>query len=100
MKQILMLLGFKFYNRYTFLSLQGLVEAYQNALPYLEFHGPTNFEQVLNKAVSLATEMDVLEGSAYVNLIILTDGKISGFVTQSHDIFRFQCFLGKNCICK
>ena len=49
--------------------------AYRNALPYLEFSGPTKFSEFLGNAMEDARQFQA-ENNQYLILFILTDGEI------------------------
>jgi len=49
--------------------------AYRNALPYLEFSGPTKFSEILGNAMEDARQCQ-RDNNQYLILFILTDGEI------------------------
>uniref|UniRef100_A0A4W5KJ60 Copine 4 n=1 Tax=Hucho hucho TaxID=62062 RepID=A0A4W5KJ60_9TELE len=60
------------------LSIQGVVEAYQTCLPKLQLYGPTNIAPIIQKVASSASqEMHTKEAMQYFILLILTDGVIT-----------------------
>ncbi|KAM7455940.1 hypothetical protein BLSTO_03306 [Blastocystis sp. subtype 1] len=56
-------------------GVSGILEAYHNALSTTRFSGPTLFEEVLNKALGLAMQIQA-EKNKYLVLMIITDGVI------------------------
>uniref|UniRef100_A0A8C1T7T1 Copine IVb n=1 Tax=Cyprinus carpio TaxID=7962 RepID=A0A8C1T7T1_CYPCA len=59
-------------------SIQGVVEAYQNCLPKIQLYGPTNIAPIIQKvADSASEEMHTKEAMEYFILLILTDGVIT-----------------------
>ena len=56
-------------------GIEGVVNAYQNALHRIEFFGPTNFSPIINKVSRIAEEQSNFD--KYHILLILTDGMIS-----------------------
>lgn len=59
-------------------GILGVQTAYWHALPYLFFHGPTNFSPIIQKVIDRARECEVSQYNQQYNvLLILTDGAIS-----------------------
>uniref|UniRef100_A0AAR2IUY3 Copine 4 n=1 Tax=Pygocentrus nattereri TaxID=42514 RepID=A0AAR2IUY3_PYGNA len=59
-------------------SIQGVVEAYQNCLPKIQLYGPTNIAPIIQKVANSASEeMHTKEAMEYFILLILTDGVIT-----------------------
>uniref|UniRef100_A0A3B1KFM1 Copine 4 n=1 Tax=Astyanax mexicanus TaxID=7994 RepID=A0A3B1KFM1_ASTMX len=59
-------------------SIQGVVEAYQNCLPKIQLYGPTNIAPIIQKVANSASEeMHIKEAMEYFILLILTDGVIT-----------------------
>eukprot|EP00111_Clytia_hemisphaerica_P000713 TCONS_00002099-protein len=56
-------------------GILGVLQAYQNAIKYVEFFGPTNFAPIINKIADLAEKQATFD--KYHVVLILTDGMIS-----------------------
>ncbi|NWY52936.1 CPNE8 protein, partial [Chionis minor] len=56
-------------------GIEGVLEAYHRSLRRVQLYGPTNFAPVVNRVARSAAE--VLDGSQYFVLLIITDGVIS-----------------------
>ncbi|KAM9369368.1 copine-5 [Phaethornis superciliosus] len=56
-------------------GIQGVLDAYHRSLRRVQLYGPTNFAPVVNHVARSAAE--VLDGSQYFVLLIITDGVIS-----------------------
>ncbi|NXT03654.1 CPNE8 protein, partial [Jacana jacana] len=56
-------------------GIEGVLEAYHHSLRRVQLYGPTNFAPVVNYVARSAAE--VLDGSQYFVLLIITDGVIS-----------------------
>ncbi|XP_054032550.1 copine-5 [Dryobates pubescens] len=56
-------------------GIEGVLEAYHQSLRSVQLYGPTNFAPVVNHVARSAAE--VLDGSQYFVLLIITDGVIS-----------------------
>ncbi|KFO78727.1 Copine-5, partial [Cuculus canorus] len=56
-------------------GIEGVLEAYHRSLRSVQLYGPTNFAPVVNHVARSAAE--VLDGSQYFVLLIITDGVIS-----------------------
>uniref|UniRef100_A0A3P8SWC4 Copine 7 n=1 Tax=Amphiprion percula TaxID=161767 RepID=A0A3P8SWC4_AMPPE len=60
-------------------SIQGVVEAYQNCLPKIQLYGPTNVSPIINRIAKL---------SRYHILLILTDGVVTDMADTREAIVR------------
>jgi len=70
-------LNFNFSNPYCS-GMNGILEAYQNALQKVQLYGPTNFSPVIRHVSRFAAqEANTGVANAYFVLLILTDGVIS-----------------------
>ncbi|XP_053325492.1 copine-9 [Spea bombifrons] len=56
-------------------GIQGVLEAYFKSLRTVQLYGPTNFASVINQVARAAGQ--VIDGSQYYVLLIITDGVIS-----------------------
>lgn len=56
-------------------KLDEILKGYRNALPYLQFSGPTKFGELFREAMDQCREFKKL-GTHYMILFILTDGEI------------------------
>ncbi|KAI9292081.1 Copine-domain-containing protein, partial [Neoconidiobolus thromboides FSU 785] len=63
------------YNQPEVQGVNGILEAYANAINTIELYGPTNFSPTLNEVVQKVNRSDMR--SNYEILVILTDGVIS-----------------------
>lgn len=59
-------------------GIEGVLEAYYDCLRKVQLYGPTNFSPVINQVAQCAGE--VMDGSQYFVLLIITDGVISDMV--------------------
>ncbi|KAH0619022.1 hypothetical protein JD844_018625 [Phrynosoma platyrhinos] len=59
-------------------GIQGVVDAYRQALPQIRLYGPTNFSPIINHVARFATH-SAQQGTAsqYFVLLIITDGEIT-----------------------
>ncbi|XP_048675965.1 copine-1 isoform X3 [Caretta caretta] len=59
-------------------GIQGIVDAYRQALPQVRLYGPTNFSPIINHVARFAAQ-SVQQGTAaqYYVLLIITDGEIT-----------------------
>lgn len=57
-------------------GLEGIMQAYQYALPQVELSGPTFFNPLIVEAAKLAENYKKSEADVYTVLLILTDGEI------------------------
>ena len=69
-------------------GLAGIMEAYANALKYVELSGPTYFAPLLNEAIKICEENRQLENEVYSLLLILTDGEIHDIEATTDAIIR------------
>ncbi|CAL8336216.1 unnamed protein product [Lota lota] len=70
-------------------GVQGIVEAYRQALPQLRLSGPTNFSPIINHVASIAaTATQGSHATQYFVLLILTDGEITDFDQTKEAIVR------------
>eukprot|EP00474_Spongospora_subterranea_P005098 CRZ05556.1 hypothetical protein [Spongospora subterranea] len=65
-------------------GVNGMLNAYSNTVPNLDFSSPTNFAEVLSHAISIADDLhrsnkDHIPNPQYSILLIITDGEISDF---------------------
>ncbi|NXW52866.1 CPNE5 protein, partial [Nyctiprogne leucopyga] len=56
-------------------GIEGVLAAYHRSLRRVQLYGPTNFAPVVNHVARSAAQ--VLDGSQYFVLLIITDGVIS-----------------------
>uniref|UniRef100_A0A8C9VQX8 Copine 7 n=2 Tax=Scleropages formosus TaxID=113540 RepID=A0A8C9VQX8_SCLFO len=71
------------------LSIQGVVEAYQNCLPKIQLYGPTNVAPIISRLAKLAAREEItVEASRYHILLILTDGVITDMADTREAIVR------------
>ncbi|XP_072552669.1 copine-9 isoform X3 [Salminus brasiliensis] len=59
-------------------GIEGVLEAYYECLRTVQLYGPTNFAPVINQVADAAA--DVMDGSQYFVLLMITDGVISDMV--------------------
>nr|XP_033770763.1 copine-1-like isoform X3 [Geotrypetes seraphini]XP_033770764.1 copine-1-like isoform X3 [Geotrypetes seraphini]XP_033770765.1 copine-1-like isoform X3 [Geotrypetes seraphini]XP_033770766.1 copine-1-like isoform X3 [Geotrypetes seraphini]XP_033770767.1 copine-1-like isoform X3 [Geotrypetes seraphini] len=70
-------LNFKPSNPYC-PGVQGIVDAYRQALPQVRLYGPTNFSPIINHVARFAAEASQQKNaSQYFVLLIITDGEIT-----------------------
>jgi len=69
-------------------GMDGLFETYQRAINSYPLCGPTFFAPVINKAVTMASEMKENHENSYVILLILTDGVIHDMAQTTDLIVR------------
>ena len=67
-------------------GIQGVLDAYQQAVNKIEFFGPTNFSPIINKVAGYAEEQGHFE--KYHILMILTDGMISDMSLTKKALIR------------
>nr|XP_033782252.1 copine-9 isoform X4 [Geotrypetes seraphini] len=65
-------------------GIQGVLEAYFKSLRTVQLYGPTNFAPVINQVASAASQ--VVDGSQYYVLLVITDGVISDMVQTKEAI--------------
>ncbi|XP_053573336.1 copine-1, partial [Bombina bombina] len=59
-------------------GVQGIVDAYRQALPQVRLYGPTNFSPIINHVTSFAASgAQQKNASQYFVLLIITDGEIT-----------------------
>ncbi|XP_076943911.1 protein BONZAI 3-like [Bidens hawaiensis] len=58
-------------------GVQGIMDAYKNALHTVSLHGPTLFGQVVNQAAEIAAQSLSTNPTKYFVLLIITDGVLS-----------------------
>ena len=59
-------------------GVQGVVQAYQNALQQAKLYGPTHFSQILNEVCShVESDMKSRSHQKFHILVIITDGVIN-----------------------
>jgi len=59
-------------------GLDGVVNAYKNALKTVNLYGPTNFAPIIEMVNDMAAEVEVTQGNQkYFILLIITDGIIN-----------------------
>ncbi|XP_076919316.1 protein BONZAI 3-like [Bidens hawaiensis] len=58
-------------------GVQGIMDAYKNALHMVSLHGPTLFGQVVNQAAEIAAQSLSTNPTKYFVLLIITDGVLS-----------------------
>ena len=69
-------------------SYQGVLQAYSEITPRLEFSGPTNFAPLINATAEAVQAGYALNKMTYSILLILTDGLISDFAETSAALVR------------
>ncbi|ESO91349.1 hypothetical protein LOTGIDRAFT_209681 [Lottia gigantea] len=67
-------------------GVQGVLQAYYNAIRHVQLYGPTNFAPVINHVSQFAAT--VLDGSQYFVLLIITDGIITDYSKTVDAIVR------------
>uniref|UniRef100_G3PT78 Copine VII n=1 Tax=Gasterosteus aculeatus aculeatus TaxID=481459 RepID=G3PT78_GASAC len=71
------------------ISIQGVVEAYQNCLPKIQLYGPTNVSPIINRIAKLAAgDGNIKDASRYHILLILTDGVVTDMADTREAIVR------------
>ncbi|XP_029456986.1 copine-9 isoform X1 [Rhinatrema bivittatum] len=65
-------------------GIQGVLEAYFKSLRTVQLYGPTNFAPVINQVARTASQ--VVDGSQYYVLLVITDGVISDMVQTKEAI--------------
>jgi hypothetical protein len=70
----------------TAAGVQGIMNAYNQAVQSVQLSGPTIFSQVLETAAGIATSG--MDGSQYFVLLILTDGEITDMDNTRNAIIR------------
>ncbi|KAG8131903.1 hypothetical protein E2320_009798 [Naja naja] len=59
-------------------GIQGIIDAYRQALPQIRLYGPTNFSPIINHVARFAAHsMQEKTASQYYVLLIITDGEIT-----------------------
>jgi len=59
-------------------GINGVIDAYKNALKNVELYGPTNFAPIIELVGDMATEENVnQDNQKYFILLIITDGVIN-----------------------
>ena len=70
-------------------GLDGVLEAYKNAIKNLQFFGPTHFNEIINTVNNMAEELKVSqENQKYIILLIITDGIINDMEQTIDEIVR------------
>ena len=70
-------------------GLDGVVEAYKNALKNVNLYGPTNFAPIIELVCDMASEEQVSQGNQKYNiLLIITDGIINDMQKTIDQIVR------------
>lgn len=69
-------------------SYEGVLQAYSEITPKLEFSGPTNFAPIINATAEAVQAGFALNKMTYSILLILTDGLISDFSDTAAAIVR------------
>jgi hypothetical protein len=69
-------------------SYEGVLQAYSEITPKLEFSGPTNFAPIINATAEAVQAGFAINKMTYSILLILTDGLISDFSDTSSAIVR------------
>ncbi len=65
--------------------MDGVLQAYRNAVPYLALSGPTNFAPILRRVSEFAATVDA--GENYFILLMITDGIITD-MDQTIEVLR------------
>ncbi|XP_072487468.1 copine-1 [Notamacropus eugenii] len=70
-------------------GIQGIVDAYRQALPQVRLYGPTNFAPIINHVAGFATQA-AQQGTAsqYFVLLLLTDGAVSDVEATKEAVVR------------
>lgn len=59
-------------------GLDGVLDAYKNAIKNLNFFGPTHFNEIINTVNNMAEDLKVSQDNQkYIILLIITDGIIN-----------------------
>ncbi|NXG55975.1 CPNE8 protein, partial [Hemiprocne comata] len=69
-------------------GIEGVLEAYHHSLRRVQLYGPTNFAPIINHVARSAAE--VLDGSQYFVLLIITDGVISDMAQTKEAIVNVR----------
>lgn len=70
-------------------GLDGVLEAYKNAIKNLQFFGPTHFNEIINTVNNMAEDLKVSqENQKYIILLIITDGIINDMEQTIDEIVR------------
>ncbi|KAJ3603299.1 hypothetical protein NHX12_031041 [Muraenolepis orangiensis] len=70
-------------------GIQGIIDAYRQALPQLRLSGPTNFSPIINHVASIASSATQgTSATQYFVLLILTDGEITDLEQTKEAIVR------------
>jgi Copine/C2 domain len=67
-------------------GVQGLLQAYAQAVRSVELWGPTNFTPVIHKAQEAARQLKATNPMHYLVLVILTDGQITDFSETKNEL--------------
>ncbi|XP_066274481.1 copine-3-like isoform X1 [Branchiostoma lanceolatum] len=81
-------LNFNPQNPYC-MGIDGILSAYQNAVPQIQLYGPTNASPIINHVARFATQAAQQPGaSAYYVLLLLTDGVLTDMDATREAIVR------------
>uniref|UniRef100_A0A452R3F2 Copine 1 n=1 Tax=Ursus americanus TaxID=9643 RepID=A0A452R3F2_URSAM len=70
-------------------GIQGIVDAYRQALPQVRLYGPTNFAPIINHVAGLATQAAHQKtASQYFVLLLLTDGAVTDVEATCEAVVR------------
>ena len=70
-------------------GLDGVLEAYKNAIKNLNFFGPTHFNEIINTVNNMAEDLKVSQDNQkYIILLIITDGIINDMEQTIDEIVR------------
>ncbi|KAJ0845908.1 putative C2 domain, von Willebrand factor, type A, copine, protein BONZAI, C2 domain superfamily [Helianthus annuus] len=69
-------------------GVQGIMDAYKNALHTVSLHGPTLFGQVVNQAAEIAAQSLSTNPTKYFILLIITDGVLTDLQETKDAIVR------------
>lgn len=60
--------------------MQGILQAYTQALSYVQLYGPTLFAPSIRMAAQYASQYVSQQKQKYFILLMITDGVITGFI--------------------
>uniref|UniRef100_A0A8C4L8P5 Copine-1 n=1 Tax=Equus asinus asinus TaxID=83772 RepID=A0A8C4L8P5_EQUAS len=78
-----------FYSPTLVFSIQGIVDAYRQALPQVRLYGPTNFAPIINHVARFAAQAaNQRTASQYFVLLLLTDGAVTDVEATCEAVVR------------
>ncbi|XP_057559935.1 copine-1 isoform X2 [Hippopotamus amphibius kiboko] len=73
-------------------GIQGIVDAYRQALPQVRLYGPTNFAPIINHVARFAAQAaHQRTASQYFVLLLLTDGAVTDVEATCEAVVRASC---------